>query len=523
MLAYHKVNNINAKVGIYLRISLEDGDKIESNSIDNQRKLIYEYLYKNSFVNITEFIDDGVTGTTFNRNGFRKLLENIENGNINTVITKDVSRIGRDYVKTGYYIEDYFVSKGVRYISLLDDIDTYNEVLGNELLPFKAILSDMYSKDISLKQRSSLKERKKRGRYIACYAPYGYKKNKENVGKLDIDEEASKVVKRTFSLFLQGLGTTAIAKMYTEEKIPTPAMQLNMNADKSSMLYKVWKPLTIKRILRNRAYLGQMVQNKETTISHKNHTRVYLDEKDYIIIYNHHLPIISIEDFEKANQILDSHKIGKGINKKPTILHNLLYCNECKKRLCRRDCKSKIYYFCGTRTTFHLCDNSNNVPYADIESTVLKYIKEILNKYSDKELLQDIYIKEYKKNKTKTKNYNVTLSQHSKELLKINNKLEVLYNDKLNDVISVDMYKKYSISLKEEQKKLEMKANNIKNLINNEEKEIQKLKDNKEKINTLINKFYDLNNINAEVISEFIEKISIDKNRNFYINLKFKI
>ena len=127
MLAYHKVNNINAKVGIYLRISLEDGDKQESNSIDNQRKLIYEYLHKNNFVNIVEFIDDGATGTNFNRKGFKDLLKNIENGNINTVITKDVSRIGRNYVKTGYYIEDYFVNKGVRYISILDEIDTYND------------------------------------------------------------------------------------------------------------------------------------------------------------------------------------------------------------------------------------------------------------------------------------------------------------------------------------------------------------------------------------------------------------
>lgn len=172
MLMYHKVNNINAKVGIYLRISLEDGDKQESNSIENQRKLIYEYLHKNNFVNIQEFIDDGATGTNFNRKGFSSLLQNIENGDINTVITKDVSRIGRNYIKTGYYIEDYFVNKGVRYISILDDIDTYNEVIGNELLPFRTILNDMYSKDISLKQRSSLIERKKRGRYIACYAPF---------------------------------------------------------------------------------------------------------------------------------------------------------------------------------------------------------------------------------------------------------------------------------------------------------------------------------------------------------------
>lgn len=525
MLSYHKVNNINAKVGIYLRISLEDGDKIESNSIDNQRKLIYDYLYKNGFTNFTEFIDDGATGTNFNRKGFKDLLTNIENGNINTVITKDVSRIGRNYVTTGYYIEDYFVSKGVRYISILDDIDTYGEVIGNELLPFRAILNEMYSKDISLKQKSSLIERKKRGRYIACYAPYGYKKNKEILGKLDIDDEAAKIVKRTFELFLQGEGIAAIARTYTEEKIPTPAMHLKMKTFQESTLYTVWKYDTIKKILRNKTYLGHMIQNKETTISYKNHTRVYLDEKDYVIIYNHHLPIISEEEFKKANEILDSNKLkdNKRNKRKPLILNDLLYCADCNKRLARRENKTTIYYYCATRTRYHLCDNSYYPKYNDIEKIVLNYIKELLHKYSNKDMLEEIYTKEYEKNKTKIKDYNVTLSQHSKELLKVNNKLETLYNDKLNNVISIDMYKKYSSILKEEQKRFEKKINNINILINKEENELQSLKNDRQRIEKLIDKFHNLKGINAEVINEFIEKISIDKNRKFYINLKFKI
>lgn len=523
MLAYHKVNNINAKVGIYLRISLEDGDKKESNSIDNQRKLIYEYLHKNNFVNIVEFIDDGATGTNFDRKGFKDLLSNIENGNINTVITKDVSRIGRNYVKTGYYIEDYFVNKGVRYISILDDIDTYNEVIGNELLPFRAILNDMYSKDISLKQRSSLKERKKRGRYIACYAPYGYKKDDKIVGKLNIDEEASRVVKKIFKLFLEGKGTTSIARILTNENVATPAMHLNMNADKNSIFYTVWKGNSVRRILRNETYLGYMIQNKETTVSHKNPTRVYLNKEDYIVIPNHHVPIISQEDFEKVQEILDNNKKISNKKKEKTLLHDLLYCNECKKRLARRDCNGKIYYFCATRTAFHLCDNSNYLSYTNIENEVLKYIKEFLKKYSDKNLLRQAYISEYSKNKTKIDEYNVTRSNLSKELLKINNKLDTLYNDKLNNVISADMYKKYSATLKEEQKKLQNKINEIESYINKEEKRLQSLNKDDEKISEIINKFRNLKNINQDVIDEFIEKISIDKNRDFHIDLNFKI
>lgn len=521
MLAYHKVNNINAKVGIYLRISLEDGDKQESNSIDNQRKLIYEYLNKNNFVNMVEFIDDGCTGTNFNRQGFKDLINNIENGNINTVITKDVSRIGRNYVKTGYYIEDYFVNKGVRYISILDDIDTYHDVIGNELLPFRAILNDMYSKDISLKQKSSLKERKRRGRYIACYAPYGYKKNKQTVGKLDIDEEAAEIVRRIFKLFLEGMGTTSIAKILTEEKIPTPAMHLNMNSDKSSIFYTVWKGNSVKRILRNETYLGFMIQNKETTVSHKNAKRVYLNKEDYIVIPNHHVPIISKEDFDKANKILDSKKRTYNKMHEKTLLHDLLYCEECKKRLARKDDKDKIYYYCRTRTVFHLCENSNYLSYINIEDEVLKYIKQFLEKYSDKDLLRQAYISEYSKNKTNKDEYNELLINHSKELLKINNKLDTLYSDKLNNVISADMYKKYSATLKKEQKDLENKISEIKTYINIEEKKLQSLNESEKNIDNLIKRFCNLESINQDVINEFIEKISIDKNRDFHISLKF--
>ncbi len=527
MLAYHKLNNINANVGIYLRISLEDGDKQESNSIENQRKLIYEYLHQNNFVNVQEFIDDGATGTNFNRKGFKDLLQNIENGNINTVITKDVSRIGRNYVKTGYYIEDYFVNKGVRYISILDDIDTYSEVIGNELLPFRAILNDMYSKDISLKQKSSLIERKKRGRYIACYAPYGYKKDKDIVGKLNIDDETSKVVKYIFKLFLEGNGTTTIARILTNEQIPTPAMSLNMNADKNSIFYSTWKTNTVRKILRNETYLGFMIQNKETTISHKNHTRVYLDESDYIKIPNHHLPLVSKEDFEKVSQILDNNRKSRNENsnsvREKTLLHNFLYCHECNKKLARRDVTNKIYYFCRTRTDFHLCDNSNYLSYSDIENNVLQYIKEFFKKYSDKSLLRQAFITEYSKNQTKIKEYTTTQTNLSKELLKINNKLDILYNDKLNNVISSDMYKKYAVTLKENQKKIENKFAEISNLIENEENKLQTQQNDEDKINKLINKFCNLKNVNTEVINEFIEKISIDKNRDLHIKFKFNL
>ena len=460
-------------------------------------------------------------GTNFNRKGFKDLLQNIENGNINTIITKDVSRLGRNYVKTGYYIEDYFVNKGVRYISILDDIDTYSEVIGNELLPFRAILNDMYSKDISLKQKSSLIERKKRGKYIACYAPYGYKKNKDIIGKLDIDEYSSNVVKRIFELFLNGTGTTSIAKILTSDKVPTPAMYLNMNVDKTSIFYSTWKTNTVRKILRNETYLGYMIQNKEKTISYKNPKRVYLDENEYIKIPNHHEAIISKNDFEKANQILDSNMRKSNVKKEKTILHQFLYCAECNKKLARRDTNNKIYYFCPTRAIFQLCDNSNYLCYYDIEKAVFNYIKGILNKYSNKTLLMESFLSEYEKNKTRLKEYTTIYDTLSKDLLKTNCKLDVLYNDKLNGLITSNMYQKYSVTLKEEQKNIENKMGELSIFIQEEKNNLQSIQCDKNKIDTLIRKFCNFKNVNSDISSEFIEKISIDKHKNFHIDLKF--
>ena len=320
---------------------------------------------------------------------------------------------------------------------------------------------------------------------------------------------------------MDGKGTTSIARILTDEGIPTPAMYLNMNSDKNSIFYTVWKSNSVRRILRNKTYLGYMIQNKETTVSYKNPKRIFLNEEDYIIIPNHHIPIISKEDFEKANKMLDNNKRLTNNKNEKKLLHNLLYCNECKKRLSAKYDNDKIYYYCTTRTIFHLCNNSNYVLYSDIENQVLNYLKEFIRKYSDKTLLRQAYLSEYSKNTTKKEEYNQQLSNYSKELLKINNKLDTLYDDKLNNVISVDMYKKYSVTLKEEQKDLDNKINDIKQHISQEEKNLQDLANNEKKITTLINKFCNLKNINEDVINEFIEKISIDKNRDLHIKLKF--
>ena len=179
------------------------------------------------------------------------------------------------------------------------------------------------------------------------------------------------------------------------------------------------------------------------------------------------------------------------------------------------------YYYCITRTNFHLCDNSSYLPYNAIENEVIKYIAEIIKKYSNKDTLKQLYINEYKKNKSKINEYEDMISKLSQELLKNNNKLDIIYNDKLNNVITMDMYKKHSSTIKEEQQKLEKKIKDINGMIYIEEQKIESLKNNEKKINDIIDKFYTLSDINIDIVNEFIEKIFIDKNRKIYVKLKF--
>ena len=191
------------KVGIYIRLSREDGDKQESESIGNQRNIIKRFLKENDLQFVDEYVDDGVSGTTFDRKGFNRLIQDIENKKINMVITKDMSRLGRDYIKVGYYIENYFPEKSVRYVAILDGIDTYLDSTNNDISPFKAIMNDMYAKDISKKIKSVFREKQKSGQFLGSIAPYGYKLSQNEKGRLRIDEYSAEVVQDIFKMYLE--------------------------------------------------------------------------------------------------------------------------------------------------------------------------------------------------------------------------------------------------------------------------------------------------------------------------------
>ena len=217
------------KVGIYIRLSKEELDKdkiLVSESIINQRKLIYKYAQDEGLDIKEEYVDDGYSGTNFDRPSFNRMINDIKKGNINVIITKDLSRLGRDYVKTGYYMEDFFPKYKVRYISILDGIDTRMDTVNNDIAPFKALFNDIVSKDTSKKIKSILKNKKEQGLFLGSKAPFGYRKSPNDKHKLEINKKESVIVKKIFDLSICGYSNNYIAKFLNDKHIPSPLGKL---------------------------------------------------------------------------------------------------------------------------------------------------------------------------------------------------------------------------------------------------------------------------------------------------------
>lgn len=288
-------------VGIYIRLSKEDLIKeknTESESILNQRSLINSFLKEKGLVVQKEYVDDGFSGTTFDRPAFNELIKDIESKKINMVVTKDLSRLGRDYIKSGYYLEEYFPLKKVRYISILDNIDTGTDSTYNDIAPFKALFNDMQSKDTSKKIRSILNNLKKQGLFIGNSASFGYQKDPNDKHKIIVDEKAAKIVRKIFDLALNNYSVKEIAEILNNEKIQTPRdYKLNKHEHK-------WSNTSVYQILHNYMYTGNMTQGIQAKLNYKSKRRIFLDKSHWIIVPNTHEAIVTEEEFNKLNNFI---------------------------------------------------------------------------------------------------------------------------------------------------------------------------------------------------------------------------
>lgn len=522
-----KTNQKVYRTDIYVRLSREDGDKIESDSITNQKELIKSFISNKPEFQIHQIrVDDGYTGVNFQRPAFQAMLEDIKAGKVDCVIVKDLSRFGRNYIEAGKYITNIFPFLGVRFIAINDSYDTAltNNPSNVILVHFKNFMNDSYCNDISVKTRSSLKIKCKNGDYIGSYAPYGYIKSTANKNQLVIDETVKSVVQNIFSWRLSGMSALRIAQKLNSLGIASPmehkselgipyrsALKTKANAQ--------WSAKAITRILKNRVYTGTLEQCKTTTPNYKVKSLIKKPKDQWIRAENCHEAIISTKTFDLVQQLLEEDTRVSPKNDKTYIFSGVLKCGICGGNLTRKVITSSgkkfEYYICINNKNNKTCDNTTNFPVKKLEKTVLDIInihllqfadmQSMLKKISDMPVQNDA-IKKLISEKDNCLTKIDLIKKHSAEL----------YDDFKSNLISEEEFKNIRQMYLEEISSLSKQATNIK-------REIEVISLSKKSEIDNYTKFISngkLEKLDRELVVELIDKILIyDKN---HIELVFK-
>lgn len=516
------------RVGLYIRLSREDGDKEESSSVTNQREILKRYVSEQpNFFIVKEYVDDGWTGANFDRPKFKEMIADIEAGIIDTVITKDLSRLGRERLGVGHYTEIYFPEHNVRYIALLDNIDTYFDAGMNDMAPFKGVINDMYVRDISKKIRSSLIERKKAGNFLGVTAPYGYQKDPNNKFHLIINEKEAEVVKRVFRLYLEGNGLTRIAQILTKDGIPVPGESRDIGKTRRTALYSSWKQTTIRRILDNRVYLGELVQFKRRKINYKSKRRITVPEEERYICRGTHEAIIDEESFNAVQNILKKNKSFKG-TKHDYLFKGLLFCSECGARLNvtysnyalkrYREYRYTTICYSYSRLYSDICTrHSNSIP--ELEEVLIKHIKEVCSRYINENLQNELIsmAKKQKQFELKQITNEKKLETLEQKISDIGLYIKNLYMDKVKGVVSENDYVSLVADFTKDRDNLIKEKEELIKIINNQKPQI----DETAKIEKLAKEFLSLEKPTKQLLNELIEKITISENKKINIYFKF--
>ena len=381
------------KVAIYLRLSKDDGDlsfsengKAESNSIHNQRELLHNFLKQHPELELyDEYKDDGWTGTNFDRPGFNRMLEDIRQGKVTCVVVKDLSRFGRDYIDCGKYIEKIFPQLGVRFISVNDNYDTSAmSSSDNIVVPFKNLINDSYSRDISIKVRTNLEVKRRQGEFIGNFAVYGYMKDPDDKNHLIIDETAAAVVRDIFKWKIAGLSPGSIAARLNQQGVLSPmeykrSKGINFQSHFKKATTAKWSHVAVRRILQNEIYTGVLVQGKRTTPNHKTKKFIYKNKEDWVRVEDTHEAIISRTQFHLVQELLQEDTRAA---EEDTVVHpycGRIFCGDCGAPMVRKTVragkKAYVYYVCGKNKTDRSLCSKHSIREDVLDMAVLATIR----------------------------------------------------------------------------------------------------------------------------------------------------
>lgn len=516
-------------VGGYIRLSKEDNSQsdFESASVQNQKDLINLYISQSDDLKLHDFyIDDGYTGTNFNRPNFKRLIGDVEAGIINCIIVKDLSRFSRDYIQMGDYLEKYFIINNIRFISINDNFDSLKNTY-DTLLPLKNLFNYYYSRDLSLKLTSNLRSKQEKGEFIGAFACYGYKKDKNNKNKLVIDEPSAIIVQRIFSLYIQGLGKLKIAHILNDEKVPPPSIYKDLNGEayknpKRLKSTTYWTYSTIHKILKNQTYRGNMVQHTSTPKSVGSSQHKMLPENERIIVENTHPCIIDKATWEQTQNLLKVNKKEINFNKNNHIFSGKLICGDCGRAMLKTRLKTKDEiipaFICRTYSTLgkEICSH-HTLLYTTLENLVLKAINISLDNLVNIE-------KAIKKGLEKDNN-SFFISSLENEISAIEVKLNKIY------ILEKNSYENYKENIISKNQYIDLKnmytasKNDLKKRKSDLTKQLHDSLSNKNILEqewiTSLRKYKNITSLDRIVISELIDVIKVYKNNRVEIIFKF--
>lgn len=503
----------NEKItALYCRLSRDDEQLGESNSTKNQKSILSKYAKDNHFINTRFFVDDCYSGTSFTRHAFMELMELAKQGKIGTIIVKDHSRLGRNRLIVGQLLEEDFVRLNIRYIAIMDNIDTDKGL--NDFLPIQDWFNEMHAKNTSQKVRAVFKNKGNSGIPLTINVPYGYKKDPLDKNKWIIDEPAAEIVRRIYDLCIQGYGTHQICNILKQEKVPTPkeykAIHGLCNYHISEVKY-CWQDRSIYDILFRQEYIGDTVNFKGTTKSFKDKSKIYFPKEQWKIFKNTHEPIIDEETWNTVQRIQENRqrptKIGK-IN----IFSGHLFCKDCGSKLyyctSRSYTENKHFYRCSKyKNTSSKSCTSHTIREHILKELVLENIKQVLSyirSYEDLFIKQKLETSLEEQKKIDSINKKL-LSQYEKRIKDIDNLIQHIYEDNISGKITDERFTILSLNYEKEQKELKSKVKELANKLDTTKQQELDLASFVSKVK----QYTEISELTPEIINELIDKIYV--------------
>lgn len=513
-------NPMDYHVALYIRLSKEDENEGPSQSVTNQKSLLEEFVQQHRLPVYDTYVDDGWSGTNFDRPDFQRMIGDIEAKKINMVITKDLSRLGRDYIMTGHYMERYFPEKRVRYISLLDGIDTGVESTANDITPFRAIMNDMYAKDISKKIKSVKRDKQRKGQFIGGKPVYGYKMHPTEKNKIVIDEESAPMVRRIFGMALAGMSCRQIASQLNTEGVPTPATYAGLLVPNPGPYTGLWSSERISDMLQNETYIGNMVQGRSVKISYKSKKCLKQDRENWMVVEGTHEPLIDTETFHKVRMLVNSRKHTRS-RTYDFLLKGMIFCHECGYPLAVLNRKNAagedvLYFVCRTYQRFTkagVC-TCHSIKEKTVTDAVIAKVREVCEAYlNPKELLPIAQEAVEQARKENTQETEMQTIQNKIDSLTAN--LDKMYMDRLSGLLAEADFERIYSKVKLERSLLEEKRNEL---------ELRKKSPvrTEDRAKELVQRFVDSAFTSRDMLVSLIERVELTEDKQIIIRFRFQ-